>query len=116
MTETTPLIPVIISTGAVLLAAITAAAGGLFMMLRSLNASMKERFSDMQRAMNQRFDDAQKANDQAHAQIGENIKNLEHRLDNHERQVNASLDRLYTLLAAVTPRAAAEKPGPETDR
>lgn len=97
MTET-DLVPIIISTGAVLLVAVSAATGGLAMMLRSMNASM-----------NRRFDDAQKANDQAHAQIGENINRV-------ERQMDSGLNRVSMQLAAITPRAAAEKPDQETDR
>ena len=95
MTENLNIAEIVTITGLVL--------AGVGYMLRQTTASM-----------NRRFDDAQKANDQAHALIGENIKNLERRIDSHERQVNVSLDRLYTLLAAVTPRAAAEKA--ETDR
>lgn len=60
-------------------------------------------------ALNRRFDDAQRANDAAHDGITENIKRV-------EQQQDKGFDRLYTLLAAITPRAAAEPPSQKTDR
>ena len=63
----------------------------------------------IEKALNQRFDDAQTANDQAHAGITENILRV-------ERQQDKGLDRLYGLLSAIVPRAAAEQPRPENDQ
>ena len=113
MTETN-LVPIILSTGGTLLAAIIAATGVLAAMLRGMNASMNRRFDDAQRTTdkrfdnaerttNERFNEAQHANDQAHAGITENILRV-------ERQQDAGLNRLYGLLFAIVPRAAAEAP------
>lgn len=97
MTETN-LVPIILGTGGTLLAAIVAATGVLALMVRSMHASL-----------NQRFDDAQRANDDAHAGITENIQRV-------ERQQEKGLDRLYGLLSATLPRAAAEQPPTNTPR
>ena len=124
MTETN-IVPIILSTGGTLLAAIIAAAGVLAAMLRGMNVSMNrrfddaqrttdkrfdnaerttnERFNEAQRTTNERFNEAQRANDQAHAGITENILRV-------ERQQDAGLNRLYGLLSAIVPRAAAEVP------
>ena len=63
--------------------------------------------------MNQRFADAQKANDQAHAHIGENIRNLERRVDSLERHVDSGLSNVHVQLAAMTPRAMAAPEPPD---
>ena len=72
--------------------------------------TMDQRFDDTQKTMDQRFDDAQKANDLAHARIGDNIRNLERRVDSLERHVDSGLANVHTQLAAMTPRAMAAPP------
>lgn len=70
-------------------------------MILWINQTMNRRFDDAQRAMNQRFDDAQRANDQAHAAIGENIRDRAKELREDMREIRADL-------RTVMPRAAAE--------
>ena len=79
-------------------------------------ANMNQRFHDFQVNVNQRFDDAQKANDLAHAHIGDNIKNLERRVDSLERHVDSGLGNVHMQLAALTPRAAAAAEPPDAAR
>ena len=79
-------------------------------------ANLNQRFHDFQANVNQRFDDAQKANDLAHAHIGDNIKNLERRVDSLERHVDSGLANVHMQLAALTPRAAPATEPPETAR
>ena len=79
-------------------------------------ANLNQRFHDFQANVNQRFDDAQKANDLAHAHIGDNIKNLERRIDSLERHVDSGLANVHMQLAALTPRAAPATEPPETAR
>ena len=76
-------------------------------------ANMNQRFHDFQANVNQRFDDAQKANDLAHAHIGDNIKNLERRVDSLERHVDSGLANVHVQLAAMTPRAMAAPEPPD---
>lgn len=78
--------------------------GAIFLHHRALRAEMNQRFSDARTSVDRRFDDAQKANDTAHANIGENIRSL-------ERRVDTGLSNVHVQLAAITPRAAAEQPG-----
>ena len=55
--------------------------------------------------MNRQFDKAEKNAENAHHNIGENIRSV-------ERQVEKGLDRVHLQLAAITPRAAAEQETP----
>ena len=70
----------------------------------------------MNSTINRRFDDAQRANDQAHVHIGDNIKNLERRVDSLERHVDSGLANVHMQLAALTPRAAPATEPPEPAR
>ena len=63
--------------------------------------------------MNRQFEAAEKNADKAHAQIGENLKSLERRVDSLERHVDSGLGNVHTQLAAITPRAAAERTPPD---
>ena len=101
--------------------------GAIFLHMRALRADMNRRFDDAQADVNrrfddaqanvnQRFDDAQKANDLAHAHIGDNIKNLERRVDSLERHVDSGLGNVHMQLAALTPRAAAAAEPPDAAR
>ena len=64
--------------------------------------------------MNRQFEATEKNADKAHAQIGENIKRLERRaFDSLERHVDSGLGSVHTQLAAITPRATAERTPPD---
>ena len=89
--------------------AVVASTSVLAFILIWMNNTINKRFDDAQATMNQRFDDAQRANDQAHASISENIKGVERRVDNLERQLDSGLNRLQSQVSAITPRAAAEE-------
>lgn len=79
-------------------------------------ANVNQRFHDFQANVNQRFDDAQKADDLAHAHVGDNVKNLERRVDDLERHVDNGLANVRMQLAALTPRAAAATEPPDAAR
>lgn len=70
----------------------TLSIGDIIAIVALLLAGNHFQLKRIETAMNRRFDDAQRANDAAHTGIGENI------------------NRLYGLMNAIVPRAAAEPP------
>ena len=106
-----------VAIGGMFLAAVSIVLTVLFVIFKAINQRfddlerrVDQRFDDTQKTMDQRFDDAQKANDLAHARIGDNIRNLERRVDSLERHVDSGLANVHTQLAAMTPRAMAAPP------
>ena len=106
-----------VAIGGMFLAAVSIVLTVLLLIFKAINQRFKDlerrvdqRFDDAQKTMDQRFDDAQKANDLAHARIGDNIRNLERRVDSLERHVDSGLANVHTQLAAMTPRAMAAPP------
>ena len=106
-----------VAIGGMFLAAVSIVLTVLLLIFKAINQRfddlerrVDQRFDDAQKTMDQRFDDAQKANDLAHARIGDNIRNLERRVDSLERHVDSGLANVHTQLAAMTPRAMAAPP------
>lgn len=90
-------------TGGEALAALASAVGivlaGIYKACTLLRGDIREMKTDFK----DRMDEMRTENRDAHAGITENIHRMERRQDK-------GFDRLYTLFAAITPRAAAEQP------
>ena len=117
---TDSLVPIILGTGGTLLAAISAFGSVLVTMLRGMKADSNRQFdkleaqvcdvrtthrtdlAELRRENEQAHAAMRQENRDAHAAITENILHV-------ERQQEKGLDRLYGLLTAVLPRAAAEQ-------